>query len=270
MAQYSLPFKDHLQTHTGFPITFLIGPNSTRFDIHNTLLHTLSIPFIKSNGTPKNVLHPIILRSLDPHDFKSLWDWIYDDKPPSYENESDVLGLMKMWVTAGAVAMSSYQNACLRFAMACMQPASFTVPIETVAYVYQHTPPSSKLRKFVITLFVQRSEPQTHFFAPQYAQILRDCVREMKWLHRVRLQNLEGVEGYVLEEEFKAVRWVNKEKRRVEMWYVTEGKMVEVKKLRFPLPAYLVWGENWEALPDGFFVSAGESSEGAVELRGQV
>ena len=50
---------------------------------------------------------------------------------------------------------------------------------------------------------------------------------------------------------------------------MTDGKTVDWQRVRWTLPNFLVWGEDWEDLPDRCFVKADEVEDGAREVERQ-
>ncbi|KAF2732988.1 hypothetical protein EJ04DRAFT_524856 [Polyplosphaeria fusca] len=263
MASLAWPLTENARTYIGFPTTLLIGASKKQFDIHNTLLWKLSDHFKKMDGLPKNLIKPIVLPDISDDLFKQICEWIYDIRTPSYSSPTDLLNLIMLYMTAASLGISSYQNAIIRFIMALCNEHTFEIPVEVVKFVYENTASSSKLRGFITMLFCQRSTPQEAFFEPEIARlgITEDAVACLKILYKVRMMNPQGINGYDLDKEFPMVWNHSKERGLFQMRETRDiTHTLDRKRLRFPLPNYLVWGENWESMPDRFFVSAAESA----------
>ena len=147
--------------------------------------------------------------------------------------------------------------------MALMQPAYFVCRIETVRWVYENTPVKSSLRDYIITIFCQRGPPITpSMFSPDNERlgIFRDAADLMRKLNLVRAGNPRGLDGYDLYEQFPMQHtWSPSENElapvRVRGCLVTGGEDIDWSKIEYPLPSFLVWGTEWEDLPDMHFVS---------------
>jgi hypothetical protein len=159
-------------------------------------------------------------------------NWVYQERPPDFSTAEGLPVLMRLWVTCGALGIWKKQNTLLRLAMALMQPAQFEVDIETVTYVYSNTPPHSKLRKFIVAVFCQRSQIQPHFFSPLTAGpgIWKDVTEFQKVLNEVRKVSPIGIEGYDLAQAF------------------FDREPIDWSRVRHPLPDFLVrtsLGMSW-------------------------
>jgi hypothetical protein len=249
----------------GVPTTFLVGPttNPTRFDVHHSLLSKVSPLFTKPNGFPRIILSNISLPNIGPSTFRTLFTWLYERKPPEYTSDTNLLDLMKLWVLAGELGIWRTQNTVMRLGMALMQPAYFICRIETVRWVYENTPVKSSLRDYIITIFCQRGPPIVpSMFSPDNERlgIFRDAADFMRKLNLVRAGNPRGLDGYDLYEQFPMQHtWSPSENElapvRVRGCLVTGGEDVDCSKIEYPLPSFLVWGTEWEDLPDMHFVS---------------
>ncbi|KAF2243124.1 hypothetical protein BU26DRAFT_437576 [Trematosphaeria pertusa] len=241
-----LPYTKYIGSFQGAPITFLLGPSQSRFDVHSLLLSTLSPLFRHPNGFPKTPRTPIRLPSVSAQDFLALFTWLYERKPPSFANAEGLKILVRLWIAAGKLGVWKTQNTILRLGMALMQPGDFGVDVETVRWVYENTAPGSKLRGFVIAVFCQRpagGQVERRFFRPCYEGlgIFRDALAFLKVLGKVVMNYL-----------------------------VTGGTEIDWRRVEFRLPGYLVWGERGEDLPDGFFVTEEEAAEAAGEVAAQM
>ena len=123
--------------------------------------------------------------------------------------------------------------------MAVMQPRDFICEVETVRWVYDNTEMGSLLRGFIIKIFCQRgpgSAKEIFQNGIEKLGVLRDESAFLWVLHGVRKENSKLVE---------------------------DGE-VDSRRVEYPLPEFLVWGEKWETLPDMHFVGA-EGALGAAE-----
>lgn len=269
-----LPYTKYIGSFQGAPITFLLGPSQSRFDVHSLLLSTLSPLFRHPNGFPKTPRTPIRLPSVSAQDFLALFTWLYERKPPSFANAEGLKILVRLWIAAGKLGVWKTQNTILRLGMALMQPGDFGVDVETVRWVYENTAPGSKLRGFVIAVFCQRpagGQVERRFFRPCYEGlgIFRDALAFLKVLGKVRRGNPVGRGGYCLE-RFKQEGGLDEEGKVVMNYLVTGGTEIDWRRVEFRLPGYLVWGERGEDLPDGFFVTEEEAAEAAGEVAAQM
>jgi hypothetical protein len=249
----------------GVPITFLVGPatNPTRFDMHHSLLSKVSPLFTMPNGLPRIILRDISLPNVEPATFRTLFTWLYERQPPDYTSETNLLDLMKLWVSAGELGIWRTQNTVMRLGMALMQPKKFVCEIETARWVYENTPSGSPLRDYIITIFCQRGPPITPtMFSPTNERlgIFRDAVDFLRILNIVRAGNPKGMDGCELHTRFPMQHtWSPGQDElapvRVRGCLVTGGEHVEWTKIEYPLPSFLVWGNKWEVLPDMHFVS---------------
>jgi hypothetical protein len=248
----------------GSPVPFYVGPNpSTRFDVHHFLLSKLSPLFTLSNRLPRIVNKGIELPNTEPAIFHALFLWLYERQPPVYTSASDLLTLCKLWVLAGQLGIWKTQNTVLRLGMELMQPKTFVCELETVRWVYANTPQGAPLLGYVITIFCQRGPPATPaHFSPVYEKlgIFRDAALFMRVLSKVRAGNPKGVDGYDLTQEFPleyTFMPIPDEfgVGQVRGTLVTGGKEVDWSRIEYLLPSFLVWGENWEVLPDMHFVT---------------
>jgi hypothetical protein len=90
--------------------------------------------------------------------------------------------------------------------------------------------------------------------------IFRDAAEFMRKLNLVRAGNPRGLDGYDLYEQFPMQHtWSPSENElapvRVRGCLVTGGEDIDWSKIEYPLPSFLVWGTEWEDLPDMHFVS---------------
>ncbi|KAF2649111.1 hypothetical protein K491DRAFT_611465 [Lophiostoma macrostomum CBS 122681] len=218
------PYLEFHQIHKGYPITFSVGPNGIRFDVHNRIISTESPLFMNRHGNAKHITRMLILPRIQHDDFHLLMNWIYQERPPEFSTAEGLPVLMRLWVTCAALAIWKKQNTILRLAMALMQPAYFEVDIETVIYVYSNTPTHSKLRKFIVAIFCQRSTTQPHFFSPLTSGlgIWEDVTEFQKVLNEVRKVSPVGIDGYDLAEAF------------------FNHDPIDWSRVRHPLPEFLV------------------------------
>ncbi|KAF2113326.1 hypothetical protein BDV96DRAFT_648292 [Lophiotrema nucula] len=239
------PYVQHMAHMSNSATKFVVGDTKRHFEIHNTVLLKHSSRFQQADGTP-GVAFPndfpriVQLPQVSEADFVFICRWLYDTaKYPPYNTETDLPRLMRLWLAAGELGLWKYQNAMLRLAMALCQPKDFKIDIDMVKFVYDKTPPNSKLAQFIMTAWVQRSpNVEVKFFNEEYedVSILEDAVKVLKWLRGVRgkLANPVTRDG--------------------------DGNV------KMPLPDYLVWNEQGGALPDGMFVGAAESRMMAANL----
>jgi hypothetical protein len=239
-----------------------VSPNpSTRFDAHHFLLSKLSPLFTLSNRLSRIINKGIELPDIEPSIFHALFLWLYERKPPVYTSDGDLLTLCKLWVLAGQLGIWKTQNTVLRLGMELMQPKDLVCSLETVRWVYENTPQASPLLRYIITIFCQRGPPVTAaHFSPVYEKlgIFRDVALFMRVLSKVRAGNPKGVNGYDLTKEFsfKHTHMPVPDEfgvGQVRGTLVTGGKEVQWSKIEYPLPSFLVWGEQWEVLPDMHF-----------------
>jgi hypothetical protein len=139
--------------------------------------------------------------------------------------------------------------------------------------VYVFTDPGSKLRDFVIALFCQRPVITEEVFVGHNRAMVRDAVKFMRVLNKVRARNPRGKDGYDVKQHLPIVYTSQPgdgaEKQGNMMRTLVHGNnKVDWSKIEYPLPNFLVWGEEWEDAPDRhFFVDAESTLEAAKELR---
>ena len=263
----------------GSPVTFYVGPKpSTRFDVHHFLLSKLSPLFTLSNGLPRIVNKGIELPDSEPHMFHALFLWLYERQPPKYTFDSDLLTLCKLWVLAGQLGIWKMQNTILRLSMELMQPKDFVCSLETVRWVYENTPQGSPLLGYIITIFCQRGLSVTPaHFSPEVEKlgIIRDASAFLRVLNKVRAGNPKGIQSYNLLKEFP-LEYVHTPAEdefsvgQVRGTLVSGGKQVDWSRIEYPLPSFLVWGEQWEVLPDMHFVTEERAVQNAKHVGKQV
>jgi hypothetical protein len=264
----------------GAPTTFLVGPTTdpTRFDVHHSFLSKVSPLFTMPNGLPRLIMCNISLPNIEPSTFRTLFTWLYERQPPDYTSDTNLLDLMKLWVLAGQLGIWRTQNTVMRLGMALMQPAYFVCKIETVRWVYEHTPVWSTLRRYIITIFCQRGPPITpSMFSPDNERlgIFRDAVEFMHKLNLVRAGNPRGMNKYDLHSQFPIQHtWSPGQDElapvRVRGCLVMGEKDIEWSNIEYPLPSFLVWGTKWEVLPDMHFVSEGDVPSEVEDVLKQV
>jgi hypothetical protein len=160
-------------------------------------------------------------------------------------------------------------NTLMRQGMALMQSLDFKVDIETVKYVYESTTPTCSLRKFIIAIFCQRTEPLKHFFRPEFENlgILRDAAAFLKVLEKARHKFPSGGDAGALESGWSGrYRWRSDEQGNPTFAYGGDAlSAVDWSKVEYGLPAYLIWDEHGGVFPDEFFVTPEEAWQAAQE-----
>jgi hypothetical protein len=234
--------------------------------------------FTLTNGLPRIINEGIELPAIEPQVFHDLFLWLYERKPPVYKSDRNLLSLMKLWVLAGELGIWKTQNTVLRLGMELMQSKDFVCTMESVRWVYEHTPPSSPLRNYIITIFCQRGPPvTTSQFSSENEKlgILRDASSFMRVLGKVRAGNPKGVHGYDLPKEFP-VEYSHTPSQdgftpgQMRGTLVMGGKEVDWSRIEYPLPKFLVWGENWEVLQDMHFVKEENAIDSAKDVGRQI
>ncbi|PSN68774.1 hypothetical protein BS50DRAFT_599262 [Corynespora cassiicola Philippines] len=238
-------------------------------DIHSQLLAETSPFFRHPNGEPKTPRAPIALPSVLANDFITLFQWLYERKPPVYSRPHSLMDLSRLWLAADKLGIWRTQNTILRLGMEMLMDPRQRIDLATVTFVYENTPPGCKLRGFIVTIFAQRATPQPSFFAPRVARlgILADAVKVLRMLDRVRRGNPKGKGGYDLT-RFPTVWGTDERGEPTHLYYLARREEVDWSRVEYRLPSYIVWGDGlgkfaWEDLPDRFFVGEGEA--GAVE-----
>jgi hypothetical protein len=265
-TQNSLPGKN---------IAFQVGPKARFFIIHLRLL-TVSPLFTTVNGIPHSKPTPTItLPSTDPVAFQAVCTWLYIRKPPVATSASDLLPLMKIWVALAKLGIWDKQNTIMRLGMALMQPKHFICEIETVRWVYENTEPGCKLRGYTVTIYCQRgADVSKEVFAPEITGlgILTDCVKFMRVLASVRRANPRGKDGYNIHEHFTTTYTRNSDGGGEVCWLLTHGEEVDLSRIEYRLPSFLVWGGKWQDLPDEHYFVGMESvvEQGGREVLEQV
>lgn len=265
------PYSEYPTASAGEPVTFYVGSLSsfTRFDIHQLL--SISSPLFNDLADNARIItRPVEQPNTDPDIFRLVCTWLYERKPPVATVPEDLLTLMKTWVTLGKLGIWDKQNTIMRLGMALMQSKEYQCPVETVRWVYQHTPPSSKLRGYIIAIFCQRGPRiSAETFSPENTKLcfFRDAINFFSVLNKVRNGNPQGLDGYDLHGQFPMVHHFAHADRAggVMATLLTHGEDVDRSRIKYPLPSFLVWGEKWEHLPDmHFFV---DKVDAAVEGR---
>ncbi|KAF2469647.1 uncharacterized protein BDR25DRAFT_371676 [Lindgomyces ingoldianus] len=263
---FRFPFVRYARSHIGLPVAVFAGPNKMRLDIHLSLLATVSLLF---RNLPADRRQAIYLPEIAVQDLHALFDWLYEDRAPQYTTTAGLLPLMRLWIAASALGMHQYQNAVLRIASGLFERKDAVIDIEPVAYVYRNTSVGSPLRGFAIAVFVQRAPLKAHFFNFRYVipGLWQDALAFVKMLDNVRRDNMMGVEGYNLHDIcdvlFNPVtgQW---------NYSTPQGVTLDWSKVIFTLPDNVIYGKNWEQMPDNFFVSAENSAAGAEEAGKQI
>ncbi|ORX98119.1 hypothetical protein BCR34DRAFT_577481 [Clohesyomyces aquaticus] len=229
-----------------------------RMDVHLELLREHSELFAR---LPSGVRQAIYLDSA-VQDLHLLFHWLYEDQAPQFTTSAGMLPLMRLWVAAASIGLHQYQNAVLRIASGVIAEKDTVVDIDAVAYVYRSTPADSALRRFIIAAFVQRGSLERRIFHAKYLLpgLWTDAVNFVRMLHNVRRDNLKGVEGYNLEDICDIVYDPEAGYRYLT---IRGGMELDGTKIRYPLPENVIYGENWEQMPDCFFVTPLHSFEGA-------
>jgi hypothetical protein len=118
------------------------------------------------------------------------------------------------------------------------------------------------------------SSPSSASVDPQ-SHLLISPPMFLRVLGKVRAGNPKGIDGYDLHREFPLVYsptfgedGVTVEKLRGTL--VTGGKEVDWSRVEYPLPSFLVWGEQWEVLPDMHFVTEENAVKSAKHVARQV
>ncbi|KAF2824183.1 hypothetical protein CC86DRAFT_51466 [Ophiobolus disseminans] len=261
--------------NAGEPVTFFVGPetNCRRFDIHHQLLCKSSSIFNLPTGYPRIITEPIDLPNTDSDAFGAIYQWLYEGVPPNLIYEGELQLLMEMWVVLAALGLKDKMNTIMRLDMALMQPKECTCSIETVKWVYDHTDPRSKLRGYIIAIFCQRGPALTAELFNTKGGIMKDAVKFFVTLNRVRAGNPKGIGGYDLPARFATARTfkpsaVPGSPGQFFATLVTGSEKIDLSKVVYPLPSFLVWGDQWQDLPDEhFFVKPDdESQEGGAVL----
>jgi hypothetical protein len=259
----------------GKNIAFQVGPEARFFIIHLSLL-IVSPLFATASGIPHSKTTPTItLPPTDPTAFQVVCTWLYIRKPPVATSASDLLPLMKIWVALSKLGIWDKQNTIMRLGMALMQPAEFVCEISTVKWVYENTEPGCKLRGYIVAIYCQRGEDVSkENFGPEITKlgIFTDLVAFMRVLASVRRANPRGKDGYNIHEHFTTTYTRNGDAGGEVCWLLTHGEEVDPSRIEYGLPSFLVWGDEWQDLPDEhYFVGMGSVMEqGGREVLEQV
>jgi hypothetical protein len=160
--------------------------------------------------------------------------------------------------------------------MALRQPREFRCGIESVRWVYRHTVPGARMREYIVAIFCQRGPPvtaETFCAENEKLGILADAMKFMRMLNRVRVGNPQGSDGYDLLERVPTMFWGENWEwsGRILAMLVTGGEEVGWSRIRYSLPSFLSWGDNWEDLPDEqFFVHKADIAVEGWELLAQL
>ncbi|KAL8995561.1 MAG: hypothetical protein Q9169_004734 [Polycauliona sp. 2 TL-2023] len=165
-------------------VTIFVGPGETPFYIHSQLLTPKSAFFKAALAGPwrESAERVIYLPEDDPKLFGNYVLWVYDYPNPLYPNNVSFSNdeLCQLYVLGDKLGSEAWQNMiidkiCKRATRRSDQHV-FAIPDSTFEYVYDNTPPGSRLRKVLADFLAWNRFPPSMALVDVAPECLFDAV----------------------------------------------------------------------------------------------